>query len=295
MTPIDGAQVLGVNGGAVLPWFVLLAGCFGLIVGSFLSVVVWRVPRGESLLLGSRCPKCDRPLLARQNVPLVSWVLLGARCAGCRQRISVRYPLLELATGLAFGGVAWWTVSVFGWPLGHPIAAIGWWAQLAAYCWFAAASIALVVIDIAHQRLPDLVVLPTLSAVAVLLGGASLLGEGGPDWYRLVGVFGGGALLFALYTLLVLISPSGMGGGDLKLAPVTGAALGFVGWGALAVGSVAAFAVGALVGVALIAAGRVNRTSGVAFGPFMLLGAWVGILWGEPIIRAALEMFGIAE
>lgn len=295
MNQLDGVQVLGVDGGTVLPGFVLLAGSLGLIVGSFLSVVIWRAPRGESLRPGGRCSQCGRPVRAWQNVPVVSWVLLGGRCAVCQHRIGVRSPLVELATGLAFGGVAWWVVGAFGWPPVHPLAAAGWWALLAAYLWFAAASIALAVIDIAHRRLPDVVVLPTLAAVSVLLGAAALLGGDGLDRARLVGVVGGGAVLFALYLLMVLISPRGMGGGDLKLAPVTGAALGFVGWGALAVGSVAAFAVGALVGVALIAAGRVNRTSGVAFGPFMLLGAWVGILWGEPIIRAALEMFGIAE
>lgn len=286
--------VLGFESAEVIPWFMAVCGVFGLIIGSFLNVVIWRVPRGESLNTGSHCPKCGRRITPWQNIPVISWVLLGGKCAGCKERISPRYPLIELFTGIAFAAVSWWVVHTFGWPASHLLPAIGWWAVLIAYLWFTSAGIALIVIDIEHQRLPNAIVAPGFTVITVLLGAAALLNAGGPDWSQLIRVLGGAAALFALYLVIVIIAPNGMGAGDVKLAPVTGAVLGFIGWGALIVGAFAAFVLGALFGLLTIVFGRGARTSKIPFGPFMILGAWIGILFGEPIFESYLVLFGIA-
>ncbi|CAG7601109.1 prepilin peptidase [Leucobacter soli] len=287
-------DVLGIPGAEILPWFVLAAGILGLILGSFLNVVILRVPRGESLFPGSRCPKCGRLIRAWQNVPVISWIVLGGRCARCRERISLRYPLIELATGAIFAGVAWWLVSAFGWPGDETLPAIAWWLTVIAYFWFAAAGIALTVIDVEHHRLPDSIVGPAFIVVGVALAAAALLSADGPEWPRLIWAAVGAAGLFLLYLIIVMVTPNGMGGGDLKLAPVTGIVMGFIGWGALAVGAFAGFALGAVFGICLIIMGRAKRRSPIPFGPFMLLGAWIGIIWGERIMQAYLVLFGIA-
>lgn len=276
---------------ALLPWFLAGCGALGLLIGSFLNVVVWRVPRGESLMPSSRCPECGAAIRAWQNVPVISWLALRGRCASCRARISARYPLVELGTGIAFALVAWWFVSAFGWPAGQQLAPLAWWPALGAYLWFAGASIALALIDLDHQRLPDAIVLPSVGVVALLLSAAATLAG---EWERLMGTLGAAAALFALYFIIALVYPRGIGGGDVKLAPLIGATLGFVGWGAVAVGAFAGFLLGAVFGLALIAARRATRKTGIPFGPFMLAGAWLGAVWGEPVMARYLEWVGLA-
>lgn len=278
----------------LLPWIITGIGVLGLLIGSFLNVVIWRVPRGESLLPSSHCPNCDAPILPWQNVPVISWLLLRGRCAKCRASISVRYPLVELGTALAFALVAWWWASGAGWfeivMSGRIPDAIAGWLVLAAYLWFAAVSIALALIDFELKRLPDAIVLPSLVVVTVLLSAASLLTG---DWSQLLATLGGAAALFVFYFVIVLVYPQGMGGGDVKLAPVIGAALGFVGWGAVVVGAFAGFLIGALAGLLLIALRRATRKSGLPFGPSMLVGGWIGIVWGEPLMGVYLGFVGM--
>lgn len=283
---------------AVLPWFIAAVGVFGLLIGSFLNVVIWRVPRGESLLPGSRCPRCDEPIRPWHNVPVISWLALRGRCAHCRARIRVRYPLVELGTGVAYALLGWWYASNFGLPgIGAggagdaPLATIAWWLALAAYLWFAAAGIALTLIDLELQRLPDAIVLPSLAVVGVLLALAHALNG---DWWGVVSVIGGAAALFAFYLVIVLVYPAGMGGGDVKLAPVIGAALGFIGWGAVLVGAFAGFVIGALIGLTTMAVKRVGRKHAIPFGPSMLIGGWIGIVWGEQLLGAYLRLVGLA-
>ncbi len=284
----------------LLPWFAAAAGVFGLLIGSFLNVVIWRVPRGESLLPDSHCPNCDQPIRPWQNVPVISWIALRGRCANCRAPISVRYPLIELGTAAAYALVAWWYASVFAYPGFDAAAGAGsaagvagtaaWWLGLAAFLWFGAASISLTMIDLDLKRLPDAIVLPTLGVVLVLLGTAAALRG---DWAQLIAVVGGAAAMFAFYFLIVLVYPAGMGGGDVKLAPVIGAATGFLGWGAVVVGAFAGFAVGAFVGLAVMAVRRVGMKHAIPFGPSMLAGGWIGVMFGEPIMRAYLRFAGI--
>lgn len=265
-------------------------GIFGLLIGSFLNVVIWRVPRGESLMPASHCPHCDAAIRPWQNVPVISWIALGGRCANCREKISMRYPLVELGTGVVFALVALWFILVFDLPSGDALALASWWLALAGFLWFAAAGIALAAIDIELQRLPNAIVLPSLVVVSMLLvASAACAGE----WGHIAQILGGGAALFVVYLLIVIVYPKGMGGGDVKLAPLVGVALAFVGWDGLIVGAFAGFLIGAVWGLALIALRRANRKAAVPFGPFMLLGAWIGILAGPAVARSYLGAVGL--
>lgn len=279
---------------AALSVFVIaVVGLFGLAIGSFLNVVVWRVPRGESVLPPSQCPRCDAAIRPWQNVPVISWLLLRGKCANCGEPISARYPLVELTTGLAFAAIAWWWLrssELAGLIADTLPATVAAWITLAAYLWFAGAGIALTIIDVEHFRLPDAIVLPSVAVVTSLLAVAALLRA---DWGQLVAVLGGAAVLFGVYFLIVLVYPGGMGGGDIKLAPMIGAALGFIGWSAIAVGAFFGFLLGALYGLGMIALRRGTRKTGIPFGPFMLAGAWLGILFGPAIMDAYLGLFGL--
>jgi leader peptidase (prepilin peptidase)/N-methyltransferase len=264
---------------AALVYTLVLAAVFGLVIGSFLNVVVYRVPAGIPLTRESRCPGCDAPVRAWQNVPVLSWMLLRGRCATCRTAISARYPLVEIATALAFLGVVWAateTVAVAGVD-GSSI------AVLLAYLWLAAVSVALTLIDLDVQRLPNAIVLPSYAVAFGLFAIAASLGA---DPMGLVRAAVGAAAMYGFYALLRLIRPDGMGGGDVRLAGVLGIYLGWIGWGALAVGGFAAFVLGGLYGVAVIVARRAGRRDAIPFGPWMLAGAWLGIAAGEPLAQA---------
>jgi leader peptidase (prepilin peptidase)/N-methyltransferase len=187
----------------------------------------------------------------------------------------------------------WWYSAAFGAP-SEGVFAVGWWIGLLGYLWFAAAGIALAAIDIELKRLPDAIVLPSLAVVGImLLGSAALTG----DWERILTVLIGGVALFAFFFLMVLVYPAGMGLGDVKLAPLIGIAMGFVGWPAVAVGTFAGFLVGAVVGLAAIAVNSRARVEGrkhaIPFGPWMLVGSWVGIVWGGSIMHVYLRLTGL--
>jgi leader peptidase (prepilin peptidase)/N-methyltransferase len=202
----------------------------------------------------------------------------------------MRYPFVELGTGAAFALVAWWwssSVSDYG-QTGAEAAA--WWLALGGYLGFAAAGIVLTLIDLHHQRLPDIIVLPGLVVVLSLFSASALLWG---EWSRLGSTLGAAIALFVLYFVIALVYPRGIGGGDVKLAPLVGATLGFVGWGAVVVGTFAGFLLGAAFGLVLIALRRATRKSGIPFGPFMLAGSWVGIVWGQALMSAYLALFGL--
>ena len=255
---------------------IALAAVLGLLIGSFLNVVVWRVPRGESIVSPpSACPRCGRPISPRDNVPVVSWLLLRGRCRHCHEPISPRYPAVELATGAAFALVA----ARFG---------LSW--ELPAFLYLAAVSIALALIDIDVRRLPDAIVLPSYPVAALLLSGAALL-DGNPA--TILRVLLGGAAAFAFYFVLAFAYPAGMGLGDVKLAGVLGMYLGFLGWGEVLVGLFMGFLVGGLVGVALILLRRAGRKSKIPFGPYMLIGAWIAVLAGGAVVDWYLGLMGV--
>jgi leader peptidase (prepilin peptidase)/N-methyltransferase len=245
--------------GALLALIALL----GLAIGSFLNVVIYRVPRGESLITpSSHCPSCDAPIRNRHNVPVFGWLLLRGRCADCRAPISARYPLVELATGVLFVLVAL--------RLDH----LGLLSALPAYLYFVAIGIALALIDLDCRRLPDVIVLPSYLVVAGLLTIAAAVHG---DWWALARAGISAAALFGFYFATAFAYPAGMGFGDVKLSGILGAMLGYLSWAALFVGALAGFVLGAVVGVAAMATGRGGRKTALPFGPFMIAGVLVAI------------------
>jgi leader peptidase (prepilin peptidase)/N-methyltransferase len=247
----------------------VLAGALGLAVGSFLNVVIYRVPRGESTLRpGSACTHCGVALRPWQNVPVVSWAALGGRCRGCGSGISVRYPLVELVTAALFVAVT---------------ARFGLSAVLPAYLYLAAAGIALSIIDIDVQRLPDRIVGPSYVAGGLLFAGAAIAQH---DWWPAVRGLIAMVVLGAASLGVALIRGGGWGLGDVKLAGLLGLYLGWLGWRCVLVGTFAGFLMGGLVGAALLASRRANRRTAIPFGPFMLAGAGVALFAANPIAAA---------
>ena len=251
----------------------ILVGVLGLLVGSFLNVVIWRIPRGESVVRpGSHCPRCGRPVGPWDNVPVLSWLLLRGRCRHCHEPISVRYPLVEAGTGVLFVAVSVWR---------------GLAADTPAFLYLAAIAVALALIDLDTHRLPNVIVLPSyLVGLVLLAGAAGLDGEWAPMWRAVLA----GAILFVVYFVLLVVYPAGMGFGDVKLAGLLGLFLGWVGWGAVVVGAFGAFLLGGVFGGLLMLLRRANRKTGIPFGPWMLLGAALGLGLGEWVWAAYLDL-----
>lgn len=254
----------------MLPVIVVLIGLLGVIIGSFLNVVIHRVPEGQSLVRpGSACPACGAAVRPRDNIPLVSWLLLRGRCRDCSAPISSRYPIVEAVTGVLWALLAWWALVT---PDALPL--------LPLVLVLTAAGVALTVIDLDHHRLPNAIVL-TLYPVTV--GGLLLAGALGGRW-PLVAAGIGAALWLVVIGIPWLVSGGrGMGFGDVKLAPVLGVTLGWWALSASVVGLFLAFGLGAVVGIILMIAGRAGRKTALPFGPFLLAGALVGLLVGPAI------------
>ncbi|TFC87997.1 prepilin peptidase [Cryobacterium sinapicolor] len=271
---------------AVLP--LVGAGIFGALIGSFLNVVIFRVPAGRSIIAPpSACGSCGAGIRPWDNVPVLSWVLLRGRCRDCAASISARYPLVELGTALFFVVVAIHFLSA---PSDVPGAGAAVFTVLA-YLYLAAVSVTLALIDFDTHTLPNRIVLPTYLVGFALLGGAAVAG-GDPS--ALIRGILGLAILWAIYLGLALIYPGGMGFGDVKLAGVLGLFLGCLGWGELIVGGFAAFLLGGIFGLGLLLTKRASRKSGIPFGPWMLGGAWVGIFFGDQLWQGYLSLLGVA-
>ena len=248
---------------------VAIIGLLGLLIGSFLNVVVWRVPRGESIVRPpSACPRCGHLIRRRDNVPLLSWLALRGRCRDCGAPIARRYPLVEAGTAIAFALTAW-------------LVGLSW--LLPAMLYLVAIGIALALIDLDAHRLPDAIVLPSYGVAGALLALASWNPGGPSDLSALLRAAIAGAVLFGVYFAVLLAYPSGMGFGDVKLAGVLGLYLGWFGWGPVAVGWFAAFLLGGIFSLGLLATRRAHRKSGVPFGPWMIAGAFVGMLSGSAL------------
>jgi leader peptidase (prepilin peptidase)/N-methyltransferase len=255
---------------------VILLACvcavLGLLVGSFLNVVVWRVPRGESVVRPpSHCPRCETPIRPRDNIPVVSWILLRGRCRDCSAPISARYPLVEVGTAATFAVMA---------------LAIGFEPELPAFLYLAAIGVALCLIDIDVKRLPNAIVLPSYVVAAALLGVAAAVDDAWGDLLR-AGL--GMVALYGFYFMLALIYPRGMGFGDVKLAGVLGLYLGWLGWAEVIAGAFLGFLFGGVVGGALLLVRRAGRKSMIPFGPFMLAGALVAIICGGALADLYLD------
>jgi leader peptidase (prepilin peptidase)/N-methyltransferase len=240
----------------------LAVGVIGLVIGSFLNVVIYRVPRDESVVSpGSHCPHCEAPIKGWHNLPVLGWLVRRGRCAACEASISPRYPLIEaLTAGLFVAVVVRFGVS----------------PQLPAYLYFSAIAVALAFIDFDVQRLPDAIVLPSYVVGVVLLMPA---GAAGGNWWSAERGLLAMASLFALYFTLSMAYPGGMGFGDVKLAGLLGLFLGWISWGSVLVATFGAFLLGGGVGIALLAAHRATRKSAIPFGPFMLAGALLALFF----------------
>ncbi|MET3961882.1 leader peptidase (prepilin peptidase)/N-methyltransferase [Marmoricola sp. OAE513] len=220
----------------------------------------------------SACPHCGNAIRNRHNVPVLGWLILRGRCFDCQEPISVRYPLVELGTGLIFAGIG----ARFA---DEP-------RLLAAYLAFTALAVALALIDLDVRRLPNALVLPAYPVLAGLL----LIGWDGHALWR-AGV--AGASLFAFYFLVAMLAPGAMGFGDVKLAGVVGGMLGYLSWGAFLTGAFGAFVLGSLVGIGLLVTGRAGRKTAVPFGPFMLAAAVASVLGAGGLGEAYLRSLGL--
>jgi leader peptidase (prepilin peptidase)/N-methyltransferase len=256
---------------------VLFVGIVGLLIGSFLNVVAHRLPVGASVVRPpSACPGCGHEIRPRDNVPVVSWLMLRGRCRDCEEPIGIRYPLVELTTGVLFAGTA---------------AKFGLSAELPGYLFFAAISVALAVIDLDTRRLPDKIVLPSYP-IALASGLLTAINGG---WSPFVHAMIGGLALWALYAAIWFITGgAGMGYGDVKLSGLVGGYTAFLGWGTLVVAGFGAFLLGGIVGLGLMLANKAQRRSAIPFGPFMLSAAWIAIFAGEAISGGYLGLFGLS-
>jgi leader peptidase (prepilin peptidase)/N-methyltransferase len=242
---------------------ILVAGLFGLLIGSFLNVVIYRLPRGQSLVTPpSTCPGCGLPIRPIDNIPVVSWILLGGKCHKCGAPISIQYPIVELATGLLFLLVAWLT------PAG-PL--------LVARLLFVVILVVLFGIDLHHQILPNVITLPGI-AIGFLF---SLVTP--PGWMNsLIGIALGGGILYAIAAAYYAVRrEEGLGMGDVKMLAMIGA---FLGWKAVLVTLILSSFAGALVGIGIIALSRGSMRLALPFGTFLAVGAIAAMIVGEPLV-----------
>jgi len=246
---------------------VVLAGAFlGLLIGSFVNVVAYRVPAGISVVKPpSACPGCGHEIRPRDNLPVLGWLLLHGRCRDCGAAISIRYPLVEAITAGVFAAAA---------------AAVGAVGSLGAYWWFAGLTIALVLTDLDLKRIPNRILYPGTIVAVTLLGVGSILdGNLVGFWRSLLG----GAAYFGFLLAIAVLARGGFGFGDVKLAFVLGVFSAYRSWGSLLVAVFAAFVIGGVVSVVLLAARRVGRKESIPFGPSLVAGSFLAITFGESI------------
>lgn len=245
---------------------VVVAVAFGLALGSFANVVIYRVPRGLSVVNPpSACPSCGAFIKRRHNVPVFGWIALRGRCASCGGSISRRYPIIEASVGAGFGVIS----AVWGLT----------WTTVILLC-AAWTAVVLSAIDLDVRRLPRAIVMPWAAVTAVLIAAAAV--EHGDVWL-LVRAAIGAASLGLLYAISFFVYPNGLGWGDVTVAPVLGGVLAYMGWGEMVVGGFAAFVWGMMGAVVPMIKARAIRGVSVPFGPSMFLGAATGIAVGAPI------------
>ncbi|MEO9181353.1 MAG: prepilin peptidase [Acidimicrobiales bacterium] len=248
---------------------VLIVGCavLGLAVGSFLNVVIYRVPLHQSIVSPrSFCPSCHTPLRERDNVPVVSWLLLRGHCRTCHEPISARYPIVELTCAALFGGAA---------------ARVGFQWDLPALLIFTASLLALSCIDAEKLILPKSIVYLTLG----LLGSTFLMAAiASGEWHRLLIAVLCAMGWFIIFFVLNFLGPKYLGFGDVRLAPVLGLTLGWLGIRYVILGFFAANLIGALIGITLIATKRISRDQPIPYGVFLALGAALAIYAGPELL-----------
>lgn len=246
---------------------------FGAVVGSFLNVCIYRIPRNLSILLpSSRCPSCGTPIRPYHNIPIISFLVLRGRCRDCGAAISTRYPLVETLNA-AFYGLALWR---FG---------LGW--HIPALFTLCSALIVITFIDLDFQIIPDIITLPGIPLG--LFAGSLLI----PDPFSRgslvgfkdasIGLLSGGILFY----LIAVISRGGMGGGDIKMMAMTGA---FLGWKSVLLTTFAGSLMGSIVGIFLMVYRGKGRKTKIPFGPFLAAGALISLFYGQEISALYLKL-----
>jgi leader peptidase (prepilin peptidase) / N-methyltransferase len=250
-----------------MPLDIMLAALSGLLIGSFLNVVAWRLPRGESLSRPrSRCPQCETPIKPYDNVPVLSWLLLRGRCRHCGAQISPRYPIVEAATAALYAAVVVFLDGALEITLGLLLVT---------------ALIPIILIDLELRLIPNKITLP--AAVAAVVAGVILDVSFVPE-QLIAGAAAGGFFLLA-----AILYPRGMGMGDVKLAGMLGLYLGRAVAPAIFIALIAGVLVGAIV-IARVGA-RAGRKTAVPFGPFLALGGVVALFAGDALVDAYLDRF----
>lgn len=276
--------------------FVFCATVLGLLIGSFLNVVVYRLPimmqrdwqsqarevleleneepaeRFNLLLPDSSCPHCGHQIRAWENIPIISWLLLRGRCSGCQAPISKRYPLVELACGLLSGYVAWH--FGFTWQAGAMLLLS--WGLLA-----------MSLIDADHQLLPDVLVLPLLWLGLIVNQSGLFASPGDAFW----GAVAGYLSLWSVYWLFKLVTgKEGMGYGDFKLLAMLGA---WGGWQILPLTILLSSVVGAVLGLIILRLRSAESGTPLPFGPYLAIAGWIALLWGDEITGSYLRFAGM--
>ena len=243
---------------------IILIFVLGLIVGSFSNVCIYRVPRNESVIYpGSHCPKCHSNISPIDNIPLLSYILLKGRCRNCRSKISIQYPVVEFLTGLIYLII----YLIYGLSI-----------QSLVYLILSSALIIIAFIDLNEQIVPDVISLPGIGVGLILsffVPYISFINS------ALGVVVGGGIILIIALVGSMIFKKEAMGGGDVKLAAMIGA---FLGWRYAIISLFLGFFLGALTGIILIMAKIKKREDAIPFGPFIALGSIITLLWGEQII-----------
>jgi leader peptidase (prepilin peptidase)/N-methyltransferase len=253
------------------PFLLVAAALGGLLVGSFLNVLVHRLPRGESIMWpGSHCPKCGAPVTALQNVPVISWLALRGKCATCRAPIAVRYPAMELANG-----ALWVLVALKGRD----------WGEIASGAFLSSACLALLAIDAEFQILPDKI---TLTGLVLGLALSFFSKTRGPGEAFLGAAAGGGGLFLVAFLYEKIAGHEGMGLGDVKMLAMIGA---FLGAGGVLVSVLLGSLAGSFVGIAAMAAGRGDRKMRLPFGVFLAAGGLAALFFGDALLSRYRAFF----
>ena len=244
----------------------------GLVIGSFLNVLIYRLPRGQQFIKGrSVCPDCGTTIKWYHNIPLLSYLFLRGKCAYCLKPISFRYPLVELLNGLGY--------LYFFYEQ-------GWSLELGIFAFLTSGLIVIFFIDLDHQIIPDSITLP-----GIVLGlGVSLAPGGISIVQSLVGLLVGGGSLYLIALLGDwLFKKESMGGGDIKMAAMLGA---FLGWQKVLLIFMASAAIGLVVSITIMFfSAKLRKTRIVPFGPFIALAAWLAIVWGDTLISFYIHNF----
>ncbi|HET7641379.1 MAG TPA: A24 family peptidase [Ktedonobacteraceae bacterium] len=246
------------------PLPLLITGLLGALIGSFLNVCIYRLPRQESIAWpGSHCPKCSHPIAWYDNIPILSYSALGGRCRHCTVRIPFRYPLVEILNASGYVALLW----VFG---------LSWVTVV--YGLFYSALLVVAGTDLSHKIIPNAVTFPGI--IVGLVCATTVLPLGFLD--GLLGVLVGGGILWLLaWASPYLFGKEGMGGGDIKLLAMIGA---FLGWQLALMTIMVGSLLGSLVGVTLIAAQIIKREDYIPFGPFLVCGALVALFFGRSLL-----------